>query len=145
MEWITLGLAILGTVTGVVGTSLGVWSYRRDTARVKVSVSWDMSTHPPIKNDEQCGLLRIENVGRRPIFVSHAHIRSENSKTVHLLPQTIDGYRVSEGDKPVVVQVTQKGMEQFADEWKSVCIVVEGPNNAKYVSNFPDKKPSWAN
>jgi hypothetical protein len=145
MEWITFILGLLGTVTGVIGTGLGVWSYRRDTARIKVAIKWDMSTEPPQQNNGLVGMLRISNIGRRPVYVSHAHVQAGTSETVLVLKETIAGYTFIEGGKPIVIVVPQEGLEQFAKQWKSVCIVLEGNDGKKYISNFPEKKPSWAN
>jgi hypothetical protein len=145
MEWITLGIAVLGVVLGVIGTCLGVLSYRRDTAQIKVFVKWDMSIQPPQQNDGSVGMLQISNSGRRPVYVSHAYVQAGKSETVLVLEETTAGYTISEGDKPIVIKVPQEGLEQFAKQWKSVCIVIEGNSGKKYVSNFPEKKPSWAN
>jgi hypothetical protein len=145
MEWITLSLAILGTITGVVGTALGIWSFKRDTPSVVVSVLWDAKKHPPSDSDESWGVLRIENTGRRSVFVSHAHIRVGKSEKVYVIPETISGYKISEGDKPIIIPLSQQGLELFSNDWETVCIVVEGTGGKKYTSNFPEKRPSWAN
>ena len=74
-ELFAIGIAFVGAVLGVIGTTLGVISYRRDAPCVQVKLLWDMTA---IDNDAkkhgEFGIVEIANVGRRSIFLSHASI-----------------------------------------------------------------------
>jgi hypothetical protein len=60
---LTDGLAILGAATGMTGTALGVMSYRRDRARLKVK-TWVARSR--IREDDLYLWVRIHNAGRQP-------------------------------------------------------------------------------
>lgn len=60
---LTDGLAILGAATGMTGTVLGVMSYRRDRARLKVK-TWVAKSL--IREDDLYLWVRIHNAGRQP-------------------------------------------------------------------------------
>jgi hypothetical protein len=74
---ITQLTGLLGLIFGIVGTVMGVLNYLRDRANVQVTLQWDMAITPGSKYDpnERWGLVRVANVGCRPIFVSHVAIR----------------------------------------------------------------------
>jgi hypothetical protein len=91
---ITQLMSLLGLIFGVVGTVLGVLNYLRDRADVRVTLQWDMAVTPGGKYDhrKQWGIIRVANVGRRPIFVSHVAIRvPKGFEHSHLVVSVIGG------------------------------------------------------
>ena len=144
MEWITPILAIFGAVSGATGTYLGIQSYRRDKAKVEVFLQWDMSTDPPQDNDEKVGVLRISNIGRRPVYLSHAHLRASRQQNPLILAETIAGFKIGEADPPKIIAVPQKGLLQFSQNWEQVEVVITDTAGNNYVSNRTSEKPSWA-
>ncbi len=144
MEWITPILAVFGAVSGAIGTFLGILSYRRDKANVEVFLQWDMNTDPPQDNDDKVGVLRISNIGRRPVYLSHAYVRASRQQNPLILAETISGFKIGEADPPKIIAVPQKGLSQFSKNWDQVEVVITDTAGNNYVSNRASKKPSWA-
>ena len=74
---ITQLTGLLGLIFGLVGTILGILNYLRDRADVTVTLQWDMAVTPGGEYDarQKWGIIRVANVGRRSIFISHVAIR----------------------------------------------------------------------
>ena len=66
--------AILGVVFGLSGLILGILNYLRDRARIIVTLQWDMKILNDPRHDENkyWGIVTATNIGRRPIYISHA-------------------------------------------------------------------------
>jgi hypothetical protein len=67
MNGLSVTASILGMVFGTAGLVLGVLNYLRDRAKVKVTLRWKMQN---VQTGETRGLIRVTNVGRRPVFIS---------------------------------------------------------------------------
>lgn len=91
--------AIAGMVLGTTGFMMSWMNYLRDRPQVRVSLQWDMTNS---QTREMMGLVRVVNVGRRPIFISVVALELPRGfKDSHLLlVDSIQGAKLSEGDKP---------------------------------------------
>src|SRR5712691_3992014 len=93
----TLGdlAAILGMGLGTAGFVMGLLSYLRDRPKVEVFLKWDMAdsvTH------QKMGIVRVTNIGRRPIYISLVALEPPKGFDVHLvLKQSLRGSKLSEG------------------------------------------------
>ena len=73
------GLAIFGAVTGGLGLAVSMLVYLRDAPRVLVTLSFDWTQaeyqlREPDGDDELLAVIQIANVGRRAVYLTHAHI-----------------------------------------------------------------------
>jgi hypothetical protein len=143
-------VAIFGLVFGVIGTTLGVLNYLRDRAKVIVSLQWDMSVTPGTVYDpeKKWGIIRVSNVGRRPIFVSHVALRLPKGMAAsHLVIQSgIEGKRLGEGDPVFTHLVSQDEMPEFKAKWRKIVAQVTDSSGKVWSSPQVPKKPipSWA-
>jgi hypothetical protein len=142
--------SLLGLVFGVTGTVLGVLNYLRDRAQVRVTLHWDMSVTPGSKYDskKKWGIVRVANVGRRPIFVSHVAIRLPKGFNVThlLLSEGVEGVKLGEGDPEKGFVVSQEGLEQYAACWWKLVAHVSDASGQEWTSKpLPrEAMPSWA-
>jgi hypothetical protein len=60
---LTLALAIIGCITGVIGTLLSVLNYRRDRPRLTVSTVIDVDDEPTVHR------ITVVNRGRQPVAI----------------------------------------------------------------------------
>jgi hypothetical protein len=67
MNIVSLTAAILGMVLGTAGFVMSIMNYLRDRPRVKLTLVWDMTE---TRTKELCGMIKVTNIGRRPIFIS---------------------------------------------------------------------------
>lgn len=151
---VTAVIAILGLISGVTGTILGILSFLRDRAAVEVSLQWDMSVTPNSELDAQklWGIITVTNVGRRPIFVSHAAIRLPKQAAraaghSHLVLQAgITGKTLTEGSPSERYVVAQDGLQEYADWWRDMTAQVNDSAGRVWKSRKLAKRdiPSWA-
>jgi len=141
-EWIGI---FIGIVSGISGLVLGIMNYLRDNSRVSVSLQWDMEPfgNLPLEKGKLYGAVRISDVGRRPIFISHVSIRLPNGEEL-LITDSIVGERLSEGDAPKIYPVKQAGLEEFREYWDKIYAVVRDSADKEYKSKHQKNKPSWA-
>lgn len=138
--------AIAGLIFGLSGFVLSIVNYLHDRAIVVVDLRWDMT----VKEDgRQVGLITIANVGRRPIYLSHAALRlPKEAKTSHLLiMDAVQGEKLAEGDRPKIYIVPQDNLKEFAPYWKQIRAQVSDSTGKVWYSKKGaiTKKPSWAN
>lgn len=142
--------AMFGAIVGSVALVLSILNYLRDRAKIVVKLSWDMSVtnNPPYDPSKKWALVTISNVGRRPVYLSHASLKlPRGSEFTHLvIKEGIQGQKVGEGDPPVSYIVTQDGLEKYAKNWHKIRAVVSDTAGENYLSSRTDKskRPSWA-
>jgi hypothetical protein len=148
MKSVTLSdlAALLGMLLGTAGFIIGLMNYLRDRPIVKVFLKWDMTEVGP--NQNLFGVLRVTNVGRRPIYISVAALQVPKGFTyTHLiLKESMPGTKLSEGDAPATFMVNYDGLGQYAKHWRKVRGYVEDSAGHKYFSKKLPKSdvPSWA-
>ncbi len=147
---ITQLTGLLGLIFGIVGTVLGVLNYLRERANVQVTLQWDLAVTPGGKYDpnKRWGLIRVANVGRRPIFVSHVAIRLPKAfEHSHILVnEGIAGVKLGEGDPVQAFVVSQDGLERYASCWTKLVAQVTDASGQEWTSKPAprDQVPSWA-
>lgn len=136
---------LLGLIFGLIGTSIGIFNYFRDQAKVVVSLQWDMEITGDDEN-KRVGCITVTNTGRRAIFISHVALRlPKGSEISHLLIRDgLKGQKLSEGDQPTVFPVDQEGLNEYANQWQKVIAQVSDSTGKTWVSKKVKKKPSWA-
>jgi hypothetical protein len=141
-------VAILGLVSGVTGTVLGVLNHLRDRARVEVSLQWDMKSFGDPRYDEKTlwGAINVTNVGRRPVHVSHVALRlPKGFDHTHLLINSgIGGKTLPEGSPSELYVVTQDGMEKYVSVWDKIVAQVSDSTGRVWKSKPVKQVPSWA-
>jgi hypothetical protein len=85
--------ALLGMVLGTAGFVIGLMNYLRDRPKVKVHLQWDMVVSGDAAGNKM-GIVRVTNVGRRPIYISAATL--------------------NEGDAPATFSVNYDSLAQYA-------------------------------
>jgi hypothetical protein len=105
-----------------------------------------LTTHDPNK---RWGVVRVTNVGRRPIFISHANLRYPNTTVRYLILESAKGVKLSEGDPPKSYFLDVKegfpSLEQYAAEWWKVRACVEDHTGKNWWSSKLSQKPEWGN
>jgi hypothetical protein len=147
---LTTVLATIGSLVGTAGFVISLLNYFRDKPKIRVALKWDMSSINSFKYDQnrKWGIVSVSNVGRRPIFISHASLTlpKGHEHTHLLLSDGIEGARLAEGDRPAIFLSNQLGLEQYAEDWKKVRAIVVDSAGKVYMSPKPkrNKPPSWA-
>jgi hypothetical protein len=140
--------ALVGVVTGTAGLVLGILNHIRDRAKIVVTLQWDMgiANDPNYDPDKTYGVVRATNVGRRPVYISHASLKLPKGykQTYLLLGQGIFGTRLGEGDPPVSYVLDQEGMRKYKRDWRRVRALVIDSAGAAYYSSKVSEMPSWA-
>ena len=135
---------VIGLVTGVSGFTLGLLNYLRDKPSVKVELSWEMTT---TDTQEKVGVIRVANVGRRPIFLSHVALKIPKGygESYLILRDSINGQKLSEGDAPLSFPVTYDRMEKYSKDWRNILAQVNDSAGKIYLSKKAviEPKPSW--
>jgi len=139
---------IIGTITGTCGLILSILNYTRDKPNIQITLKWDMLPYglatTLFDENKLWGVVSITNVGRRPIFFSHLHLKVPGTSEYLLISDGISGEKLLEGDPPKTYPVTQEGLEKYADHWDKIKAVVIDSTGKKYYSLPAQKKPSWA-
>ncbi|VGO21643.1 hypothetical protein [Pontiella sulfatireligans] len=149
-----LNLNDLGTLFGIIlGTSafvLSIVNHRRDTAKVTVEIQWDMSmtNNTVYDSTKSYAVITVANVGRRPVYLSHVAFRiPKGYETTHLLiPESIEGKKLAEGDSPLRFPLDQSSLEPYANKWAKIRAEVADSTGKIWKSKKPKKSktPSWA-
>jgi len=140
----------LGVVFGFSGFVLGMLSFYRDRAAVCVELQWDMDVtgNPDYDENKKWGLVRVSNIGRRPIYISHAALKvPEGHDHTHLvLMEGIAGKKLGEGDPSEAYVVDQEGLEKYKNKWRDVRAQVNDTTGKAWRSKKLKRgeKPSWA-
>jgi hypothetical protein len=137
--------ALVGAVAGPAGLLVAVLVYFRDRAVVSVGLQWDMSV---VGDDETYFVVTIRNVGRRPIYLSHAHIRlprdSDPNASLILLNEGLEGVTLAEGAPPHIVLTAQDHIEKHADVWWRLRATVIDAAGRHHHSEWATAAPSFA-
>lgn len=145
MDYLNDIATTIGLITGVSGFSLAVLNYWRDNPKVRVELQWDLKE---AGTDEFLGIIRVSNVGRRPIFVSHVALRLPKGfdESYLVLHGGIIGYRLAEGDKPLTYRVEYEGLSKYRTNWQNVRAQISDSTSKVWLSRKLNKrsKPSWA-
>lgn len=145
-DWATL----FGLSSGIAAIVLSVLNYLRDKPHIKVTLQWDMKVTPNLVYDSNklWGVVTVTNTGRRPIYISHAVLRlpkgAENR--ILILKEGIGGEKLSEGDPPRTIMVSQEAFEKYAKYWDKIYAQVSDSTGRTWRSR-PWKvlgPPSWA-
>lgn len=90
---------IAGLIFGLSAFVLSIVNYLRDRPVVVVDLIWDMTV---AADGRQTGVITITNIGRRPIYVSHAALElpKEAPRRLILITKAVPGEKLSEGDAP---------------------------------------------
>ena len=152
MSGITLNdfATTVGLLVGGAGFALGVLNYFRDKAKVVVDLSWDMAVTEGTQYDSSklWGVVYVTNIGRRPIYVSHAALKlPKGYDHSHLvLMEGVQGVKLTEGDPTQTFMVDQEGMKVYAKDWKKIIAQVNDSSGKAWKSSKRKnkKKPSWA-
>jgi hypothetical protein len=144
---ITLTASILGMILGTAGLTVSLMNYLRDRPKVKLSLQWDMTE---ALTKEKRGLIKVSNVGRRPVFISVVALAlPKGMRHSHLLIDTsIGGKKLSEGDAPVGHTVSYPQLAEYSKGWRKIRAYAEDSTGRRYYSRFPPKgtkAPSWVN
>lgn len=141
---------IIGVVFGVSGFTLAILNYLRDNPRIKISLKWDLAVTENPKYDprKSWGKVEVVNIGRRPIFVSHAALRlpKDYDYKFLVLKEGIKGERLAEGDQPKIYLVDQEGIEMSAKDWRKIRAEISDSTGKTWRSKKlkRNQKPSWA-
>jgi len=111
--------ALVGMVLGTAGFVMGLMNYLRDKPKVTVTLKWDMRE---VGTNNLIGLLRVSNIGRRPIYISIAALQvPKGFRHSHLvLTESIPGKKLSEGDAPAIFRINYQGLEKYSKCWRDV-------------------------
>jgi hypothetical protein len=140
----------IGIIFGFSGFVLGLISHFRDRANVTVELQWDLSVtdDPEYDSTKKWGVVRVTNIGRWPIYISHAALKvPKGHEHSHLvLTEGIAGAKLNEGDPAKVYIVDQDDLEIYADKWRHVIAQVNDTTGKAWRSKKLKKKqrPSWA-
>ena len=136
---------LLGLIFGVIGTSIGVFNFWRDKGKLVVWLQWDMAITGE-SEEKRFGCITVTNSGRRAIFMSHVALRLPNGGEYShfLIRDGLKGQKLSEGNSPAVFPVDQEGLEQYANEWKSIRAQVSDSTGKEWLSKKVTVAPSWA-
>ena len=142
MNILTSITAIVGAVLGGASLTLGILNYLRDRSRVKVRPQWNMvvSDRSLAEDERECGLITVTNVGRRPVYVSHACLilpRAYENRLL-LLVDSIQGRRLSEGEPPQNFIVRHDIQERYSKDLKRIRVQVSDSTGQVYLSKRPD-------
>ncbi|MGH9871485.1 MAG: hypothetical protein ACRD9S_03340 [Pyrinomonadaceae bacterium] len=137
--------AIAGLMFGLSAFVLSIVNYLHDRSTVVVDLIWDMTVKD---NGRQVGIITIANVGRRPIYVSHAALRlPKEAKRSHILINAaVQGDKLCEGDRPLQYIVPQDTLRQYAQSWDKIRAQVSDSTGKVWYSKKGGvkKRPSWA-
>ncbi len=147
--------AVLGLVFGVAGLAVAIFTYIRDRPRIVVSLQWGMKVAgDPTRVNEEIGVVKVTNIGRRPIYLSHVSIKfPKHFQWPYLtLQEALKGTRLEEGDPPAFFtinhsELTEKYKEDLLknpDVWKKIVAVVWDSAGTAYKSDKVKSEPSWS-
>lgn len=136
--------ALAALVVGLASLAVSYGNYLRDKARVAVRLQWDMTIYP---TNQDVGIVTVTNVGRRPIFISHAALELNKTRQFLLLAESVPGIKLAEGDQPKQFIVEyDKNLKKWANDWDQIVVQITDSTGKIWRSNRKEikKRPSWA-
>jgi hypothetical protein len=152
-EWTAICGIVFGTaglVTGTVSLIISLLNYRRDRAKIVVSLQWDAETRKGRQNkiEESWCHIYITNKGRRPAYITFVGLEYPNQNTIiNLLTDGLNpiGQQLLEGDAPLQIKVPQHSdLKQYSQNWRKIRAIATDSLGKEYKSKKADSKPSWA-
>ncbi len=138
--------AIAGLIFGLSGLILSISNYLRDRPRIVVDLKWDMTLREGHGAEKQVGVITISNVGRRPVYISHAALKfPKEAKSSHLLiMDSVQGQKLAEGDPPKIFTIPHSKMKGYAKHWKQIRAQVSDSTGKAWLSKEIKTRPSWS-
>ncbi|MCH8305405.1 MAG: hypothetical protein IIB94_09795 [Candidatus Marinimicrobia bacterium] len=142
-------VSLIAIILGATGTILGILNFKRDKAKVKVTLQWDMKIlgNPKYDENKSWGIVTVVNIGRRPIFISHASIKLPRGfdASFLIIAEGMSGKKFSEGDPPETFILTQEDLGKYSAVWKKLRATVIDSTGKEYHSKKVIMKnpPSW--
>jgi len=138
----------IASIFGIIGGVLGTLSYFRDRAKVVVTLKWDMAVteNSVYDSNKLWGVVTVTNVGRRPIFISHAFLDfGKRYDHIETLAESISGKKLAESDPPAIFMINQDKLEEYAKDWRKILAHIHDSTGKVYHSKKVDKHkiPSW--
>jgi hypothetical protein len=145
VEIVSLVTGILGALLGTAGFVISILAYLRDRPRLRVTLQWDMAIAGG-NPDTKIGIVSVANVGRRPSYAVMASLVLPKGYhyTHEALMESIPGRQLVEGGTPATFTVNYDGLGQYKRDWRKIRVMVQDSAGKQYYSNYPKKKPSWA-
>jgi hypothetical protein len=144
-DGLTATASILGMLLGTAGFVMSILNYLRDRAKVKITLRWNMRI---VETGELMGLVRVTNIGRRPVFISVVALEVPKGFEYPylLLKQSIQGTKLGESEKPLGLPVSYGSLSPYSKVWRKMRAYAEDSTGKRYYSKFPAKgveTPSW--
>ncbi len=141
---VSLVTAIIGALLGTAGFIISILAFLRDRPCVKVTLQWDLESID--RRGVRIGLVNVTNIGRRAIYIGAVALQLPKSYKYNglLLWDSVGGKRLGEGDPPEKVMINYNDLPKYKADWNRIRAFAEDSAGKKYYSDYPDKKPSWA-
>lgn len=137
--------ALIGVITGPLGLLLAAVVYFRDRAEVTVGLTWGMSI---VGDPKKKFVVKVVNIGRRPIHVSHAHIKvprfADATYSHLLLTSGLEGVTLAEGSRPHVIATDEDTLRDYIHAWWRLRATMVDGAGREYHSDWPVAAPAWA-
>jgi hypothetical protein len=135
---------IVGMILGTAGFVMSWMNYLRDRPRIRITLQWEMTNS---HTGALMGLVRVANVGRRPVFLSVVALKVPRGfDSSHLvLHESIQGRKLEEGNAPAVFIVNYDGLARYSRSWRKLRAYAEDSAERQYLSKRLAKTPvpSW--
>lgn len=145
--------AITGVIFGLSALIISLLNYRRDRAKLLVSLRWDALTVRDTEGREtKFSQIYITNVGRRPIYITRAGLMFDPPRAWWFLNHekqgNLRGRKLAEGDPPLslVVDASRLGAKMTRDHrssWREFRAFAIDSTGKRYVSKQVNERPSW--
>ena len=134
LDLLTEVTAAVGAITGVIGTSLGLRAYIRDTAKFRVDLAESVMVvnHPELDSGKPWGRITIVNTGRRPLFLQVAELVLSNGNFI--LPARQSPQVLEEGCEPVHVYFDRERLAH--NGFEILCAFAQDGSGRRYYSRM---------
>jgi hypothetical protein len=144
---LTMLTALVGVVIGTAGFVISLLNYFRDRPKVIVRLGWDYISTDEDDSEKTRSGVTVTNVGRRPIFVSHAHLTYPNTTVITVMTKSLHGAKLLEGDPPTIYSIDDTAglprLGTYAAEWWKVRVRVVDHTGKNWWSARAIQKPNW--